>query len=46
VGAVVAFAHGVQDDDLIEVRVTVNGDVYYSRAEPQLVKVEMKKKQR
>jgi len=44
VGAVVAYATGVQDDDLIEVRVKVNGQVYYSRAEPQLVKVQMKKK--
>lgn len=45
VGAIVAFASGVQDEDLIEVRVNINGAVYYSRAEPQLVKVQMKKKQ-
>jgi len=44
VGATVAKIHGVQDDDLIEVRVTVNGQLYYSRAEPQLVKVQMKKR--
>jgi len=44
VGAIVAFASGVQDDDLIEVRVTVNGQVYYSRAEPQLVKVQMNRR--
>jgi hypothetical protein len=44
VGAIVAFAKGLQDDDLIEVRVETNVARWYSRSEPQLIKVQMMKR--
>lgn len=43
-GAIVAFAKGLQDEDLIEVRVETNTSRWYSRSEPQLIKVQMMKR--
>jgi len=43
IGGILARAKGLKDGDLIEVEVRVNGVRWYSRYEPQLIKVEMKR---
>lgn len=44
IGGIVAFVSGLKDDDLVEVQLRFGADRYYSRSEPQMIKVTMKKK--